>query len=278
MNSHGSAGYRICQNGTGVAEHFPVMIISCLQVQGFVICVDILRNGLGGAEIHRSSFNIPEFTGGNVLRIIRTEETTGKNQNLLHCNIRLFVAGKIEIAVVCHVKDGIHISCGIINDVQTAFVIQFVCNLNRGVSREPLIAVRTVQFKCDRCGCLLDGFPEPQMKIIRTAVQIVLPVIWGECVMRCIECELCILQPIGIAANCCTQTGAICSSVTVAVIITQYDVSKVIRRIRDKKFYQSSAVIRYAGSDRTVVYGIEGCLLTCGKDSKILFHNKISFG
>ena len=158
MNGHGTPRYWISKNGAGIAEYFPVMVIACLKVQRLIVRTDVLRNGFGRSEIHRCAVYFTQLSCGNVCSIIRTEEPARKNQNLIHGLIRVFVTGKIEIAVVGHVKDCIHIGYRIILNVKP-FVIQCVCYLDDRISGEPLISIGTLKLKGDGRISLGNNFP-----------------------------------------------------------------------------------------------------------------------
>ena len=159
MYSHGSAGYGIFQNSAGIAEDFPVVVISRLKMKRFVVQLDIPRKGFGRAEVHGRTVNFAQFSGRDVFCIIWAEEPAGQNQDLFHCLICLFVTCQIEIAVVCHIEDRILIAYSIILNVKASFIVQFISYLYDGISGEALIAIRTVEFECYRIRSVFNCLP-----------------------------------------------------------------------------------------------------------------------
>ena len=87
MDFHGAAGKGIMKDGTGVAVDFPVVVITALQMQRFIISTNVLPDGLGAAEIHRGAFNTAQFAGGDILGVVRIEEPAGDGEDLIHGSI-----------------------------------------------------------------------------------------------------------------------------------------------------------------------------------------------
>ena len=52
IDCHGASGNGVLKNGAGIAEDLPVVVIAALELQGFVVLVDVPADGLGTAEIH----------------------------------------------------------------------------------------------------------------------------------------------------------------------------------------------------------------------------------
>ena len=55
VDCHGAAGSAVAQDGAGIAEDFPVVVIAGLQMQRLVVAFDIPADSLGGAEVHGRS-------------------------------------------------------------------------------------------------------------------------------------------------------------------------------------------------------------------------------
>ena len=167
---HAASRYRVLQDRTRIAEDLPVVIITTLKKQRLIVGIDILTNGLGGAEIHWRSGYFAQFTGGNIFCIVGAEETTGNRQNLIHGGVCLFMTCKIEITVVCQIKDSILIRNRIIDDVQCTFTVQFVGHPDNGISRETLITIGTVKLKGYGRICMFYGLPDSQVEEIRATM------------------------------------------------------------------------------------------------------------
>ena len=180
VNRHGPAGNGVGQGGAGIAENFPVVIIAALQLQGFIICLNILPHSLGAAEIHRRALHIPKLPGGNILSIIGIEEPAGNGQQLRSSGTGFLVTCQIEIAVVGHVENGVLIADRIINDMQTAGCIQPVGYMDDGITGETLVTVGAAQPEGDEICFLRHGFPQPQMEEVGAAVQIVVAFVGGQ--------------------------------------------------------------------------------------------------
>ena len=82
MNRHGSAGNRIMENSTGIAPDLKIMIVTALQVQRLVVCVNVFSNGLGSTEVHRCPSYAAQFPGGDALGIVGIEKTGRQGQHL----------------------------------------------------------------------------------------------------------------------------------------------------------------------------------------------------
>ena len=256
MNGHGASGYRILKNGTGITEYFPVVVITSLKMKRLVVQFDIPQKGFGRAEVHRRTVNFPQFSGGDVFGIIGAEEPTRQNQDLLHCLICLFVTCQIEIAVVCHIEDRILIAYSIILNVQASFIVQFIGYLYDGIARETLITIRTIELECYRSRRELNRLPEAQMEIIRTTVKVICTVVLRECVRSAFVVEFRTLKAIGVSANGGAEAGTIGGSVSVAVILTQHNVSRIAGSIRDQEPDKRCSVICDRCGDMSVGDGV----------------------
>ena len=117
---HSASGFRVGQNGTGVGKNFKIVVVAALQLQGFIICVDISADGFGNPEVHGSADDSSVFTGGNGHGICYGEEPSRNGQDLGHGLFRMVVTGQIEIAVIGKVEHRILIADGIVADTQRA--------------------------------------------------------------------------------------------------------------------------------------------------------------
>lgn len=256
MDGHGASGYRILKNGARITEYFPVVVIASLKMKRLVVLLNITQKGFWSAEIHRRTVNFPQFTGGDIFSIIGAEEPTWQNQNLLHCIICLFVTCQVEIAVICHIEDRILIAYSIILNVQASFIVQFISYLYDGIARETLITIRTIELECYRSRRELNRLPEAQMEIIRTTVKVICAVVLRECVRSAFVVELRTLKTIGISANGGTEAGTIRDSVSVAVIVTQHNVSRIAGSIRNQESDKRCSVICDRCGDTSIGYGV----------------------
>ena len=114
MDCHGTAGTGITKDGTGIAENFEIMVVTTLQLQTFVIFINVTADDLGHAEIKGRTFDLAQLTGGNVGGIVRIEPAAGDDQFLMDGGIRVLMTGQIEITVVGHIENSISVSYGII--------------------------------------------------------------------------------------------------------------------------------------------------------------------
>lgn len=94
------------------------------------------------------------------------------------------------------------------------------------------------------------------MEIIRTTVKVVCTVVLREFVLSIFVVEFRTLETVGVTANSGTEAGTVSGTVTVAVIITQNNVSRIAGSIRNKETDKRCAVIRDRCGDMSVGYGV----------------------
>ena len=161
VDRHGPAGDGIVEDGTGIAEDLPVVVIAALELQRLIVHADVLGNGLGAAEIHGGARHTSQLAGGDILGIIGIEEPAGDGQQLLHGGVGLFVTCQVEIAVVGEVEHRIPVGDGIIDDVQAAVVIQGVSHIHGGIAGVALISMGAVKPEGEGIGLLADVWTIP---------------------------------------------------------------------------------------------------------------------
>ena len=272
VDGHGTAGGGVLQNGTGIAEYFPVVVEASLQVQRFIILPDVPGNGLGAAEIHGGAGHTSQLTGGNILLVIRAEETAGEGQQLFHGGIGFFVASQIEIAVVGQIEDGVPVGQGFIEDMQSAGIIQRIGDLDDGIAGEALVAMGAVQLQSHGGFVAADHIPQPLEIKVGAGVKVVFSFIGGQMVFRAADDEGGILQPVGAAAHGGTQSGAVCSAVAIGIVIAQHHICQAAGSIRYQQPDQGSAIIGDGSGQSAPGYGIQSSLAAVGQCAEIFLH------
>lgn len=89
------------------------------------------------------------------------------------------------------------------------------------------------------------------MEIIGTTVKVVCTVVLYACVLNVFAVESRTLKTVGITAN----GGTVSGTVSIAVIVTQNNVTRITGRIRNKETDECCAVIRDRCGDISVDYG-----------------------
>ena len=144
VDRHGAPGNGIGKHRAGIAEDLEVVVIAALQIQRLIIGPDVLSDGLGAPEIHGRAFHAAHFAGGDAFVIGNGKHPGRQHQQLIHGSAGVIVTGKIKIAVVGQVEDGVLVADGIIGDVQSAGGIEHVGHVDGSVAGEALIAVGAV--------------------------------------------------------------------------------------------------------------------------------------
>ena len=153
---HGSAGFRIGEDGAGRGKYFEIVVISPLKHQRVIVLIYIPSDGLGGAEIHRCALYTAKLTGGDTFGIVRIEKAGAHGKDLIHSFFRLVVACQIEVAVVGQIEDRVLVADGIIADPQGAVRIQRIGHMDLGVSGKALIFVGAEKAQPQTVFCIKD--------------------------------------------------------------------------------------------------------------------------
>ena len=85
----------------------------------------------------------------------------------------MLVACQVKVAVVGHIKDGILVAFAVVDDVQSAVVVQGIGDKDAGVARHTLVAVGAVQSQLYGRPGLLGQGPQTGVVAVGTGVQIV---------------------------------------------------------------------------------------------------------
>ena len=75
---HSNAGFFAVEFSEGVSSDHKVMIIALLKNKRIIFLIDILPNGFCTAEIHGSTFDITNFSGGNAFFICYSKLGAGE--------------------------------------------------------------------------------------------------------------------------------------------------------------------------------------------------------
>lgn len=276
VNCHAPPGYGIAQLSAGVAEHLVVVIIAALELQAFVVRVQIPGDGLGDPEVHGSALHAAQFAGGNGLGVIGVEETGGQRQHLIHGGIGVLVAPEVEVAVIGHVEYGVLIADRVIADVQAAFGIQTVGDANLGVAGEALIAVGTAQFQRDGGVGVGNQFPHSLEIEIGAGMEVVAVFVGGQGIVFAVQAEGRTLNAVGVAAYCGAQTAA-AHGVADTVVAAQNNVSQVTLFVGNQQGNQGGAVVGDVSGDAATRYCVQAGFLTGWQNAKIFFHGNCSF-
>lgn len=241
VDGHTPATVGIGKGGTGVAEHLEIVVIAILQVQGLIIFPNVPAQGLGLAEVHRSTLHIPQLAGGNALGIGDRKEPSGHRKDLLHGLGGLFVAGQVEVAVVGHIEHGVPVGNGLIADFQTV-AGQPVGHPDVCIAGETLIQVRGVEGEADAILAVVHHLPQPALEAVGATVQVVNAVVGLQCVGLITHHNGGVLNPVGVSAHGSTQVG-IAGSIGGRGVKTQHHIGPVALAVRHQQLHQGSAKI-----------------------------------
>ena len=256
VDRHGTAGVGILQIGAGVAENLKIVVIAALELQRFVIRIDVPADGLGAAEIHGGTLHPSQFAGGDAFCITGVEEPGGEGQQLLHGGIHLFLACQIEVAVVGEIEHGIPVGNGIIHDVQTAAVVQAVGDLDGGLSGETLVSGGADELQCDGFFRVGKDRPEAGMVAVRAGMEVVGAFVGCQPDGHISQGEGAACDAVGAAAHGGTQEAA-ALPVTVGIVAAQYHVCHLSPGIGYVQVHQGGTVVSDGGSELAAGYGVQ---------------------
>ena len=275
-NGHDAAGFGVFQNGAGVAENLEIVVIAALQVQRFVIGVDVLTDGLGCPEIEGGADDAAQFAGGDIGGIVGVEEPAGDGKNLVHGLIGLFVAGQVEIAVVGHVEHGVLIADAVINDGKGAAVFQPVGDLHGGVAGETLIAIGADKAEGDGIGAMGNHIPQPLVSGVGAGVEVVAVFVVMEGDGLVVHDEAGLFHAVGIPGHGGTQEGT-AGEIAGNIVTAQNHVGKAAILVRNPQGNQSGTTIGELCGNLTTGYGVQMSLLARRQNAEFFFHGICSF-
>lgn len=273
VNGHDAAGNRIGHHGAGIAEHFKIVVVAALEVQGLVVLANVSANGLGGAEIHGRTLHAAHFSGGDAFRIGHGEYSRGQHQQLIHGGGSVVLPGQIEIAVVGQVENGIVIAHSVVCDVQAAFFIQTVGDINGGAAGISLVAIGAFQMERNGGIGIIGHRPHPGMVEVGAGMEVVAVLVGRKGILPVTDGERAAFDPVGAAAdNGAQEAGSV--QVAFRVIIAQSNVGDVAVGIGNEHVYQRRAEISHCRGDAAPGNGVQKSFFTGGKLAKRFFHKK----
>ena len=136
----GPAGFRVRQNGAGVGVDLKIVIVPVLQMERFVVGVEVLPDWFGAAEIHGGSIYSALLPCGDVLSVVGVKVAAGQGQHLVHGGFRMVVACQVKVGVVCHVEHRILVAGGVVDNFQTVG-LEGVSHPDSCLTGETLVAV-----------------------------------------------------------------------------------------------------------------------------------------
>ena len=71
VHCHFPAAFLVAQDGTGIAEHLEIVVVTALQVQRIIVRANIPANGFGCAEVHGGAFHAACFSCGDAFAVRR---------------------------------------------------------------------------------------------------------------------------------------------------------------------------------------------------------------
>ena len=69
VHCHFPAAFLVAQDGTGIAEHLEIVVVTALQVQRIIVRANIPANGFGCAEVHGGAFHAACFSCGDAFAV-----------------------------------------------------------------------------------------------------------------------------------------------------------------------------------------------------------------
>ena len=276
MDCHFPAGVRIDQNGAGIAEDLIIVVIPPLEMQWLIGCLNIPANGLGLAEIHRTSFHIPQFAGGNILHIIRTEEPSGQDQFLRQGLLRHLMACQIKVAVVGQIQHRIPVALSVITDAELVAGFQGIGNIDGGLTREALVTLRTDQTQGDGSLTAANHIPHSPIKKVRPAVEVIFILIGDHPDPGIPQHKGGTLDPVGVSAHDCAQEAALSGVVTVGIIKAQHHIRHIAVFIRHQQRNQMCSVICNGCGQIAATECVKRCLSSIGQNAEIFMHRQNS--
>ena len=276
VDGHAPAGGRICQGGAGIAEDLEVVVISSLEVQGIVVDADIPANGLWGPEIHGSAADIPLFTCGDALGIVRAEMPGREGENLIHGFVRMLVACQVEVTVVGQVEDGVLIADPVVNNVQAVVAVYAIGDGDLGIAGHSLVPIRAGKDKGNGVFGLLFHGPQTLVVTVGPGVEVVASLIGGKSVAFAADGEGRSRNAVGAAANSSPQAAA-AGLISLGCVVTQDHVRGAAGGIRHPEPDQGRAKVRYLGLNAASGDGVQGGTLVYVQIAEFFLHENAPF-
>ena len=212
---HSSAGGFVHQGGTGeavvLAVDHPVVIIAVSQNQLFIVLVDAFADRSGLAEVHGRALDRPQLAGRNQ-GLVHRRKPVSVEQEMVPKNVAVALAGQIEIRMLGKIERRGFVGGGFVIHNQLVVVGQSIGNFYFEVTRIPFLAVlaQIAESNSDAFSVLeLLGLPELFVEPVRSAMQGVRAVIFGQGIFRAVESERGIGNPVGVAADDGAEVGGI---------------------------------------------------------------------
>ena len=154
------------------------------------------------------------------------------------------MACQIEIRVVCHIKNGILIAGSLVMNLYFIFICQRVGHTDRGISRISLIAIRTVQFKCNMIICGFFYLPHSLVIKIHSAVEVIAIIILFKLIGHSVQFKGCSSDTVCTSPDNCTEEQ-ISFFISCCLIISKHNITRLAFFVRYDHLYQRCTVIGY---------------------------------
>ena len=150
---------------------------------------------------------------------------------------------QIEITVVCHINYRILIRYSFIMNRQPIFLVQRIGNFHVQRSRISLISIRAVQKKGYMVIPVFDDPPHPFLIDIRSAVQIIFPVILCQLIINPVNRHTRTTDPVCISSDNCPDR---CRSIfiTGCILIPKYHFYRIFILIQNGHIHKGRSKVR----------------------------------
>ena len=189
------------------------------------------------------------------------------------------MACQVEVAVVCHVDNGILIAASLIVDFYGVLIGQGIRNGHFKVSRESLVSVRAHQNEGNGAVIRLFYVPEAVIVSVRAAVQVVVVLIFCQLVCFSVQFKCWSRDTVSVSSDGGSKMASV-GLIAGYGVKSKDNVSLLSILIRNENRYQMCAVIGYADF-HSVFIGerVEQCFFSVFCCSKTLFfHVPSPFG
>ena len=151
---------------------------------------------------------------------------------------------QIKICMISHIPDSVSITLCTIRDIETIILFQFISHSHVHSSRISLISIWAMQFKNDMSVIRFQGLPEAFLVHIRTAMKIIISLVFAEMIYISIQFKFCSTGTVCYSTYGCAN-GFTASLIACRIIISQQNISDFSIGIWDQCRYPGRSIIRH---------------------------------
>src|SRR4051812_28153061 len=225
-----STGHRLVQprreHGirSAAALQYEVVIVAAGEANLFVIRRDTLSDRVRLAKVERRPRDRAQLAGGNECTVGWREPRRIQGQAMAE-DVPAVVAGEIEVAVLREADWRRAVGCRDVVDDERILIGERVRDADLQVSRETVVAIRALERERDERFIVADCLRRPEAAVegIRTAMELVAPIVRGKLVRLAIDRESCAADPVRITTDQRADEIAIVQ-IVVERIVAKHDV------------------------------------------------------